>query len=168
MKKFFTSSVAALVAVGTVAGTVAATPAMAEPHHGSHGRGDHGRGDNDGRWERGQGRDRDDHRDRAYSHRGNRDWGHRQGDRRNWNGNHRWQYYGGNYGYRGYAGNWRSGQRYPYWQDRRYYVTNYSYYGLPAPRHGYRYYRDDNGDIVMAAIGSGIIGLIIGGALAGR
>lgn len=164
MKKIFTSSVAALVAIGTVAGTVAATPAMAQSHHGN---GNHGRGDHD-RWERGQGRDRDDHHDRGRRDWGNRDWGHRQGDRRNWNGNHRWQYYGGNYGYRGYAGHWRSGQRYPYWQNRSYYIDNYSYYGLPAPRHGYRYYRSDNGDIVMVAISSGIIGLILGGALAGR
>ena len=45
-------------------------------------------------------------------------------------------------------------------------MTNYYDYGLPAPRRGYRYYRADNGDIVMVAIASGIIGLIIGGALA--
>lgn len=74
--------------------------------------------------------------------------------------------YGGNYGYQGYQGRWRTGQRYPYYRDRGYYVSNYSQYGLPAPRRGYRYYRADNGDIVMAAVATGVIGLIIGGALA--
>jgi len=46
------------------------------------------------------------------------------------------------------------------------YISDYGRYGLPAPRRGYRYYRSDNGDIVMAAVASGVIGLIIGGALA--
>ena len=43
-------------------------------------------------------------------------------------------------------------------------MSDYGNYGLPAPRRGYRYYRDNNGDIVMAAIAGGIIGLIIGSA----
>jgi Ni/Co efflux regulator RcnB len=79
--------------------------------------------------------------------------------------NRRLQYWGGNYGYNGYRGHWRTGQRYSHYRDRGYYISDYRAYGLPAPRAGYRYYRDDNGDIVMAAIASGIIGLIIGGAL---
>jgi len=77
----------------------------------------------------------------------------------------RLQYWGGNYGYNGYRGQWRTGQRYTHYRDRGYYISDYRSYGLPAPRAGYRYYRDDNGDIVMAAIASGVIGLIIGGAL---
>ena len=44
-------------------------------------------------------------------------------------------------------------------------VNDYGNYGLPAPRQGYRYYRDNNGDIVMATIAGGIIGLIIGSAI---
>jgi Ni/Co efflux regulator RcnB len=47
-------------------------------------------------------------------------------------------------------------------------ISDYGYYGLPAPRRGYRYYRDNNGDVVMAAIATGVIGLIIGGALSGN
>lgn len=82
------------------------------------------------------------------------------------NRNHRWHYYGGSYGYRGYRGPWRTGQRFTHYRDRGYWVQDYRAYGLPAPRPGYRYYRDDNGDIVMAAIASGVIGLIIGNALA--
>ena len=44
-------------------------------------------------------------------------------------------------------------------------ITDYRAYHLPPPRAGYRYYRDDNGDVIMAAIATGIIGLIVGGAL---
>jgi Ni/Co efflux regulator RcnB len=78
----------------------------------------------------------------------------------------RYRYYGGEYGYQGYHGRWRSGMRYPHYNNRRYVIENYRAYNLPPPRPGYRYYRDDNGDIVMAAITSGVIGLIVGGALA--
>lgn len=87
----------------------------------------------------------------------NRDHGH---------GDHQWRYYGGRYGYAGYRGHWREGQRYPHWRDRRYVVNDWRAYHLPPPRPGYRYYRDDNGDIVMAAVASGVIGLIVGSALA--
>ncbi len=60
---------------------------------------------------------------------------------------------------------WRTGQVYPYWRDRGYYISDYHAYNLPPPRAGYRYYRSDNGDVVMAAIASGLIGTIIAGAL---
>jgi len=115
-------------------------------------------------------------RDRHYDH--DRRDDRRDHDRRDWNrGDHRrnwdrwysqdrWRggthYYGGKYGYNGYRGHWRTGQRYPYWRDNAYVIQDYRAYRLPPPRAGYRYYRDDNGDIVMAAIASGVIGLIIG------
>src|SRR5687767_7246774 len=60
---------------------------------------------------------------------------------------------------------WRQGQVYPYYRNRGYVIDDYHAYRLPPPRRGYRYYRSDNGDVVMAAIASGVIGLIIGGAL---
>ncbi|MBC2660497.1 RcnB family protein [Novosphingobium flavum] len=120
--------------------------------------------DRDGRPDRAEwnrDRDRDGRPDQWDRHDNRRDRG------AGWNDNgRRWRYYGGNYGYRGYEGRWRTGQRYPYYRDRGHYVTDYRAYGLPAPRRGYRYYRTDNGDIVMAAVASGVIGLIIGGALA--
>lgn len=97
------------------------------------------------------GRDRDARHDRDRDH-----------DR----GDHHWRYYGGRYGYNGYHGHWRTGQRYPNWRDNRYVVEDWRAYNLPPPRAGYRYYRDDNGDIVMAAIASGVIGLIVGNAIA--
>lgn len=77
----------------------------------------------------------------------------------------RYRYYGPGYGYDGYRGRWRHGQRYPYYRDDGYVIYDYGAYGLPPPRSGYRYYRSDNGDVIMAAIASGIIGLIIGQAL---
>jgi Ni/Co efflux regulator RcnB len=77
----------------------------------------------------------------------------------------RYHLYGPGYGYDGYRGSWRVGQRYPYYRSDRYVISDYRYYGLPAPRHGYRYYRTDNGDIVMVALATGLIGLIAGQAL---
>ena len=151
MTKTWTGGLAGLLALGTL---VTSMPAPAQWRD----------SDRDGRpdraeWNRDRDRDgRPDQWDRHDNRRGNRHW-----DRRD---ERRWRYYGGNYGYRGYEGRWRSGQRYPYYRDSRYYVTDYRSYGLPAPRPGYRYYRTDNGDIVMAAVATGIIGLIIGGAIA--
>lgn len=111
-------------------------------------------------------RDRDGRPDRTEWNRdrdrdGRADWRDRRDNRRDY----RWQNYGGRYGYNGYRGNWRTGQRYSRWNDRRYWVNDYRAYNLPPPRRGYRYYRDDNGDIIMAAIGTGIIGLILGSQL---
>ncbi len=104
--------------------------------------------------------DSNDHRYDRNDHRHDRDDHHR--DHR---GGHHWRNYGGSYGYNGYHGRWRTGQRFTHWNNSRYYVNDWRAYDLPPPRRGYRYYRDDNGDIVMAAIGSGIIGLILGSQL---
>lgn len=131
--------IAALAATTALTGVMSAGVAAAQPGYYGH--------DHDG--------DRDHDRDRD---RDRRDWGD--------HGDHHWRYYGGHYGYNGYNGRWRSGQRYPYWRDNRYVVEDWRAYNLPPPQPGYRYYRDDNGDVVMAAIASGVIGLIIGGALA--
>jgi Ni/Co efflux regulator RcnB len=105
--------------------------------------------------------DRHDRNDRRDNDRNDR---HDRNDRRS--ERYHWRYYGGHYGYEGYAGRWREGHRFPYYRDRRYVIDDYWDYDLPPPWPGYRYYRDRNGDIVMAAIASGIIGLIIGNALA--
>ena len=150
MKKYLKRSMMAVIAIGTLA---TAMPASAQWRD----------SDRDGRPDRAEwnrDRDRDGRPDQYDRHDNRRDrWNHDRRDRS-------WRYYGGNYGYNGYHGRWRSGQRYTYWRDRSYYINDWQRYGLPAPRRGYRYYRADNGDVVMAAIGSGIIGLIIGGALA--
>jgi Ni/Co efflux regulator RcnB len=99
---------------------------------------------------------------------GNR--GHGRGnDNHQWNGGSSHQWNGGNYrqggDYRS-GGHYRQGYRYPYYIQSRYVIRDYRSYRLPPPRYGYQYYRTDNGDIVMAAIASGIIGLIIGSAIA--
>lgn len=81
---------------------------------------------------------------------------------RNWHGGeHRWRNWGGRNGYDGYQGRWRTGQRFDHWRSRQYYVTDYRAYGLPAPRRGYRYYRDSNGDIILAAVATGLIASIL-------
>ncbi|MBS0474072.1 MAG: RcnB family protein [Proteobacteria bacterium] len=151
MNKTLTTTIASLVALGSVAGAI---PAQAQD-----------------RWrdsDRNGAPDRSD-RNHDRDHHGRRDqWNRHDQAHREWRDNrgNRWRYYGSSYGYDGYRGNWRTGQRYPYWRDNRYVISNYGYYGLPAPRPGYRYYRDRNGDIVMVAIASGIIGLIVGSAIA--
>jgi len=101
-----------------------------------------------------------DHRDGAYGdHRDYRDNDRRDNDR---DGDRRYdRRYDGHYdGYR-----YQRGERFAHYNQRAYYIDNYWAYNLPAPRPGYRYYRSDNGDVVMVAIASGIIGLVIGNAL---
>lgn len=148
MNRFLKSGMGVLLAAASVVTTV---PASAQ-HYG----GGYRDSDRDGvpdRREWNRDRDRD----------GRPDQWDRRDNRRD---RHQWRYYGGRHGYDGYRGSWRTGQRYPYWRDNRYYISNWRVYDLPPPRPGYRYYRDRNGDIVMAAIATGMIGLIIGGALA--
>jgi len=143
MNKMFSGAVAGLVAVASV---LTAVPASAQYRD----------SDRDGRsdrreWNRDRDRDgRPDQWDRHDNRRGQ---------------HYRWNTYGGRYGYNGYRGRWREGQRFTYWNNSRYYVNDWRRYDLPPPRRGYRYYRDDNGDIVMAAIATGAIGLILGSQL---
>jgi Ni/Co efflux regulator RcnB len=141
--------IAALAATTALTGVMSAGVAAAQP--------DHDRGHHDG------GRDHDGGPGYRGGGGGHRDWNRQYSHDRWSHGAPR--YYGGHYGYTGYRGQWRTGQRYPYWRDSRYVISDYRAYRLPPPRPGYRYYRDDRGDIVMAAIASGAIGLIIGSAL---
>jgi Ni/Co efflux regulator RcnB len=158
--------IAALAATTALTGVMSAGVAAAQPgYYGDHDRGDHDRGDRDRRDHDRRDHDRRDRGDR--DHRGyERDWNRWYSHDRWVGGGHR--YYGGRYGYNGYNGHWRTGQRYPYWRENRYVINDWRVYRLPPPRPGYRYYRDDNGDIVMAAITSGVIGLIVGSALSDR
>lgn len=43
------------------------------------------------------------------------------------------------------------------------YVADYRRYGYRAPPRGYRYYRTNQGDVVLAAIATGIIASVIAG-----
>jgi Ni/Co efflux regulator RcnB len=146
----------ALLIAAAAAMTMAGTVASAQPYGygGYDGRGYHRDSDRDGRPDR-----REWNRDRDRD--GRPDQWDRRDNRRDRHG------YGSGYGYAPQygSGRWRTGQVYPYYRDRGYYISDYRTYRLPPPRPGYRYYRSDNGDVVMAAIASGIIGLIVGGAL---
>ena len=135
MKKAMLAAVSALTAMSFALSSVAVE---AQPRD---------RGD---RWER-------DHRgDGRWDRRDDRRWD--RGDRRN---DRRWRSWDNRSGWNGYRGNWRQGQRYNNWRSSRYYLNDWRGYGLPAPRPGYRYYRDSSGDIIMAAIATGVIASIL-------
>ena len=154
-----------ILGVAAAAMTLASSAAMAQPYYGDRG---YDRGAYDQRY-------RDSDRDGRPDH---REWGRdrdRDGrpDQYDRYDNRRGPSYGyGAYGrdayrgaYSGQGGRWRQGQVYPHYRQRGYVIDDYRRYNLGPPRPGYRYYRSDNGDVVMAAIASGLIGLVIGGAL---
>lgn len=124
-----------LLVAATAASLLASFAASAQPY---------GDRDRDGRpnyAERGHDRDRDgrpDDRDRHDNRYDGRHWGNR--------GHH-------------YA----RGQRFEYYGRRDYIVNDYRRYGWAPPRRGYAYYRTDNGDVVLAAIATGIIASVIAG-----
>lgn len=97
--------------------------------------------DRDGRYERWERReDRQDRR--AY-----RRW-ERQQDRaeRRWERQQRREYR-----------RWARGQTIPHHYRSSWYVRDYHRYGWAPPPRGYGYYRTDSGDVVMAAIATGVI-----------
>lgn len=150
--------------------SLTSTLAMAKPGHG------HGYGHNkhhDARaW---QDSDRDGIRDRDEWNRDrDRDGRPDQYDRYDNRYSYRAPSYGyaqpygySNYGYSnyGYSSPWQVGQRYPYYNQSGYVLNDWRSYGLPAPRPGYQYYRSNNGDVIMAAIAGGLIGLVLGNVL---
>jgi Ni/Co efflux regulator RcnB len=152
----------AAIAAATFAAPLAIpTTAAAEDHRGRHERG----------WDRHDRDydDRDDRRDERRAYRdGRRD--ERRADRwddRRYNGYYRegrW-FYGPppshyrdvRYDYR----HWRRGERLPRYYRDRYHSVDYRDYRLRAPPRGYHYVRDDRGDIILAAIATGIIASVI-------
>ncbi|OJU08083.1 MAG: hypothetical protein BGN86_01215 [Caulobacterales bacterium 68-7] len=58
---------------------------------------------------------------------------------------------------------WAKGQRYDHYRDRTYVVTDYRRRGWREPPRGYNYYRTDSGDVVLAAIATGLITSVIAG-----
>ena len=121
-----------LIAV-TAAMLLAGTAASAQPHP-------YGDRDRDGvpnYVERGHDRDRDgrpDDRDRYDNRRGHA-YGH---------GHH-----------------WRRGERFDNYRSHSYIVSDYRRHGWRAPPRGYAYYRTDSGDVVLAALATGLIASII-------
>lgn len=62
---------------------------------------------------------------------------------------------------------WTRGERLDRrWHNRSYVVNDYRRYGWRAPPRGYAYYRTDTGDVVLAAVATGIISSVIANALA--
>lgn len=79
------------------------------------------------------------------------DW--RRGQRDQWRDHRGGPPYGNAYGHR----RWQRGAVIPRDYRRSWYVDDYRRYGYRAPPRGYAYYRTDTGDIVLAAIATGVI-----------
>jgi Ni/Co efflux regulator RcnB len=61
---------------------------------------------------------------------------------------------------------WAKGQRLDSrYRQRTYVITDYSRRGWRAPPPGYAYYRTDTGDVVLAAVATGIISAVIASAI---
>ena len=97
--------------------------------------------DRDGRYERWE--RRDDRRD-------DRRWDRRERDRYNDYRRHQRQEA------REYR-RWARGQAIPYNYRNSWYVRDYGRYGYAPPPRGYGYYRTDTGDVVLAALATGVI-----------
>jgi len=98
--------------------------------------------DHDGRYERWERRaDQNRHDGGRYTQR-ERYNDHRRGQRDQYRDDRR-RYYRGSTLPRQYRSNW--------------YINDYQRYGYRAPPRGYGYYRTDTGDIVLAAIATGVI-----------
>jgi len=62
---------------------------------------------------------------------------------------------------------WKRGERLDSrFHSRGYIVSDYRRHGWRAPPRGYAYYRTDSGDVVMAAIATGVISSVIANAMA--
>lgn len=127
-----------------------ALPAAASAQSWGYGYGDR---DGDGRYERWEHRADQNRRDgRRYTDRERyNDW--RRGQRDQWRDRYDRPPYGHAYGYR----RWHRGAVIPYDYRRSWYVDDYRRHGWRAPPRGYGYYRTDTGDIVVAAIATGVI-----------
>jgi len=133
-----------LAALGAAALAVVATPMAASAQSWRGGDRDH-----DGRYERNERRaDRNRYDGGRYTNREryNDDRRYyadqRRDDRRDYRYDQRRYYRGGTLPYQ-YRSNW--------------YIRDYNRYGYAPPPRGYGYYRTDTGDIVMAALATGLI-----------
>lgn len=123
--------------IGAMALATLATPMAASAQSRHHDR------DRDGRYE--QWERREDHNRRDDGRYTNRE--RRNDDRRGYRDQRR--------DYRNT--HWGRGQVLPYDYRSNWYVSDYRRYGYRAPPRGYGYYRTDSGDIVLAAIATGVI-----------
>ena len=120
-----------LFAACLLAGTSLALAAPTPQDHEDHGRGGHDEGHGRGHGDHGRdhGDDRGHHDDRRYGD---------NGDRRHHDEEHHWE----------------RGHRY---YGPSYVVRDYGYYRLRPPPRGYHWVRDDNNDLLLVAITTGII-----------
>lgn len=102
--------------------------------------------DRDGRHERYDRHDRYDRWDRRADRDHRRDYRRWERDRDRWERQQRREYR-----------QWRRGSVIPYNHRRSWYIDDYRRYGYGPPPRGYGYYRTDTGDIVLAAIATGVI-----------
>ena len=56
-----------------------------------------------------------------------------------------------------FSRNWRRGDRLPFGYQNRFRGVDYRYAHLRQPPYGYRYVRDDNGQILLVGIATGVI-----------
>lgn len=163
-----------LLYAAALASILAPAAAMADPPPwAGHGRGHEAREDRrdvrEDRRERHEDRRewREDRRDLRHDR---RDWRYDRARRETWRDRAEWRefrggrpgyWYAPGYGYhsyaRGYA--WRRGAYVP-GPYRRFYVTDYYYYGLRPPPPGYRWVYAD-GNFVLMALASGLIADVI-------
>lgn len=111
-------------------------------------RGDHDRDGRYERWERRADQNRWDGGRYTDRERYN-DW--RRGQRDQWRDGR--PPYGNAYGHR----RWARGQAIPYNYRSSWYIRDYNRYGYRTPPRGYGYYRTDTGDVVLAALATGVI-----------
>ena len=144
----------AALAVATVAMTAAPMAASAQSWRG-------GDRDRDGRYERWERRADQNRHDGGRYTRNERYNDYRRGQRDQYRDN---RYYGpphGNaYGYN--QRRWYRGATLPYQYRSNWYIRDYNRYGYAPPPRGYGYYRTDTGDIVVAALATGVILSLLG------
>ena len=134
------------------AAAMALSGTMAQAQSRGHG---HGRSDDDRERGHQSSRGHDGHQSRSHDrgHDRSHDRGHqsRRGD------DHR----------SGGHGRWSRGQVYPHHHSHDYKISDYGRYGWSRPPHGHAYYRTDGGDVVLAAIATGLILSVIGNGFGG-
>ena len=161
MKRALLISVAALTAFsGTVASAQSRGHGRDDHDRGRQSRG-HDQGHRSGGHDQGHRSDNHDQGHRRDSHdEGHRSRGHDDDRRR---GGHD----GGHSSRRGddhRSGHsrWSRGQVYPHHHSHAHIVRDYGRYGWGRPPHGHAYYRAPTGEVVLAAIATGIILSVIG------
>jgi len=115
--------------------------------------------DRDGRYERWERRADDNRRDGGRYTQRERYNDYRRGQRDQWRDQREYRHYprGNAYGYYQQPRRWHRGAVIPHDYRRSWYVNDYRRHGWGAPPRGYGYYRTDTGDIVIAALATGVI-----------